>query len=79
MEDLFKNEIKDFRWCHFLVTMRGVDPGISLLGKQLFKGELHSNYIFLHFALIGLEWDSITPFQHYLHKIYMTFYLLTWT
>ena len=24
------------------------------------KGELHSNYIFLHFALIGLEWDSIT-------------------
>ena len=25
------------------------------------KGELHSNYIFLHFALIGLEWDSINP------------------
>ena len=62
MEDLFKNEIKDFRWCHFLVTMRGVDPGISLLGKQLFKGELHSNYIFLHFALIGLKWDTITLF-----------------
>ena len=28
----------------------------------LFKGELHSNDIFLHFALIGLEWDSITLF-----------------
>ena len=82
MEDLFKNEIKDFRWCHFLVTMRGVDPGISLLGKQLFKGELHSNYIFLHFAFIGLELDSIIlftkmnlfllpklTFQHHLHKI----------
>ena len=27
-----------------------------------FKEELHSNYIFLHFALIGLEWDSITLF-----------------
>ena len=26
------------------------------------KGELHSNYIFLHFALIGLEWDSTTLF-----------------
>ena len=26
------------------------------------KGELHANYIFLHFALIGLEWDSITLF-----------------
>ena len=26
------------------------------------KGELHSNYIFLYFALIGLEWDSITLF-----------------
>ena len=24
------------------------------------NGELHSNHIFLHFALIGLEWDSIT-------------------
>ena len=54
------------------------------------KGELHSEYIFLHFALIGLEWDSITLFtknelfflpkltiQHHLHKIYMAFYLLT--
>ena len=27
-----------------------------------FKGELHSNYIFLHFALIRLEWDSTTLF-----------------
>ena len=26
------------------------------------KGELHPNYIFLHFALIGLEWDSIILF-----------------
>ena len=26
------------------------------------KGELHSNYIFLHFALIDLEWDSIKPY-----------------
>ena len=53
------------------------------------KGELHLNYIFLHFALIGLEWDSITLstkmnffFQNSnLHKIYiyMTFCLLTWT
>ena len=59
---------------------------------SLLKVELHSNYIFLHFALIGLEWDSITLFtknelfflpkltiQHHLHKIYMAFYLLTWT
>ena len=30
--------------------------------QRLLKGELHSNYIFLHFALIGLEWDSITLF-----------------
>ena len=28
------------------------------------KGELHSNYIFLNFALIGLEWDSITLFTN---------------
>ena len=27
-----------------------------------FKGKLHSNYIFLPFALIGLEWNSITLF-----------------
>ena len=52
-----------------------------------FKGELHSNYIFLHFALIGLEWDSIAlftkmnffpssklTFQHYLHKIWPFIY-----
>ena len=56
------------------------------------KGELHSNYIFVRFALIGLDWYSIIlftkmnvfflpklTFQHYLHKIYMAFYLLTWT
>ena len=30
--------------------------------KNVLKGELHSNYIFLHFVLIGLEWDSITLF-----------------
>ena len=49
------------------------------------KGEPHSNYIFLYFALIGLEWDSMTlftkmnfffllpklPFQHHLHNIYI--------
>ena len=29
---------------------------------ELFEGELHSNYIFLYFVLIGLEWDSITLF-----------------
>ena len=50
----------------------------------VFKGELHSNYIFLHFSLISLEWDSITlftkmnfvflpklTFQHHLHNIYL--------
>ena len=54
------------------------------LNVKVFKGELHSNYIFLHFVLIGLEWDSITlftkmnffflqkiKFQHHLHKIYI--------
>ena len=59
---------------------------------SLLKGELHSNYIFLNFALVGLEWDSITlftkinffflpklTFQYHLNKIYMAFYLLTWT
>ena len=30
--------------------------------QRLLKGEHHSNYIFLHFALIGLESDSITLF-----------------
>ena len=29
---------------------------------ELFEGELHSDYIFLYFVLIGLEWDSITLF-----------------
>ena len=28
------------------------------------KRELHSNYIFLNFALIGLEWDSTTLFTN---------------
>ena len=54
------------------------------------KGELHSNYIFLHFTLIDLEWDSITlstkmnvfflpklTSQHHLNKMYMAFHLLT--
>ena len=59
---------------------------------SFFKGELHSNYIFLHFALIVLEWDYIILFtkmklffvlpkllfQYHLNKIYMGFYLLTW-
>ena len=30
--------------------------------NDIIKGELHSNYIFLYFALIDLEWDSITLF-----------------
>ena len=60
--------------------------------KNVLKGELHSNYIFLHFALIGLEWDSITLFTKmnifsskthistpFAQDIYMAFYLLTWT
>ena len=50
----------------------------------LVKGELNSNYIFLYFVLIGLEWDSINlftkmnffvlpklSFQHHLHKAYI--------
>ena len=57
-----------------------------------FKGELHSNYILLYFVVLGQDWASITlftkinffflpklTFQHHLHKIYMAFYLLTWT
>ena len=33
----------------------------TIIHKTLtFEGELHSNYIFLHFTLIGLEWDPIT-------------------
>ena len=56
----------------------------------LIKGELHSNYIFLYFILIGLEYYSVTlfkktnifflselTFQLHLHKIYKAFYLLT--
>ena len=35
---------------------------MQVVSYKLFKGELHSNYIFLYFALIGLEWDSITLF-----------------
>ena len=26
--------------------------------RRVLKGELHFNYIFLYFVLIGLEWDS---------------------
>ena len=57
-----------------------------------FKGELHSNYILLYFVVLVQDWASITlftkinffflpklTFQHHLHKIYMAFYLLTWT
>ena len=60
--------------------------------KDKVKRELHSNCIFLYFNLIALEQDSITlfkimnfffilklTFQHHMQKIYMTFYLLTWT
>ena len=31
-------------------------------GVIILKGELHSNYIFLYFLLIGLEWDAINLF-----------------
>ena len=50
------------------------------------KEELHSNYIFLHFALIVLEWDSITLFTkmnfftsktHISTSFTHAFYLLT--
>ena len=55
------------------------------------KRELHPNYIFLYFVLIGLEWDSINLFAKmnfffsskthisapFTQDIYMTFYLLT--
>ena len=61
--------------------------------RGVFKGELHFNYIFLYFVLIGLEWDSTNlftkmnflflpklTFQHpFTQDIYMTFCLLTWT
>ena len=62
--------------------------------KTAFTTPLKENFtliIFLHFVLIGLEWDSITlftkmnyfflpklTFQHHLNKIYMAFYSLTW-
>ena len=61
----------------------------NIFAHRKVKGELHSNYIFLRFALIGLEWDSITlftkmifflpklTFQHHLQEIYMAFSLLT--
>ena len=39
-----------------------VSSGHFLAPFQQFKGELHSNHIFPHFALIGLTWDSITLF-----------------
>ena len=61
--------------------------------RGVLKGELHFNYIFLYFVLIGLEWDSTNlftkmnflflpklTFQHpFTQDIYMTFCLLTWT
>ena len=59
------------------------------------KEKLHSDYIFLYFVLIGLEWHSINLFTKmnffsffpskthvsalFTHDIYITFYLLTWT
>ena len=56
--------------------MRGVDPGISLLGKQLFKGEnwpkmgyYNPVYKNEHFFLPKLT------FQHHLHKIYIYIYI----
>ena len=42
------------------------------------KGKLHPNNIFLYFAFI-LPFYPEPTFQHHLHKIYMTFYLLTET
>ena len=55
---------------------------INKIRISLIKGELHSDYIFLHFVLIGLEWDSINlstnffflsnlTFQRHLHKTYI--------
>ena len=43
-----RNSIKYLRWSFFAIIV---------------KGELHSNDIFLHFALIGLECDSVTHLQ----------------
>ena len=62
---------------------------INKIRISLIKGELHSDYIFLHFVLIGLEWDSINLSTNFFFSfkshisapftqdIYMTFYLLT--
>ena len=70
---------------------KNVAVAIFNIMHESVKRELHSNYIFLYFVLIGLECDSITlftkinffffklTFQHHLHKIYMVFYSLTWT
>ena len=55
---------------------------INKIRISLIKGELHSDYIFLYFVLIGLEWDSINlstnffflsnlTFQRHLHKTYI--------
>ena len=66
---------------------------IKQIERFSIKGELHSNYIFLHFALIVLEWDSITLFTKinfffsskthistpFKQDLYIAFYLLTWT
>ena len=46
------------------------------------KGELHSNYIFLHFAWVffALVFFLLKlTFYYHLNKIYMAFYSLTWT
>ena len=66
------------------VTYKRTLPNI----RNILKGELPPNYIFLHFALISLEWDSITlftkmnffflpklTFQHHLHNIYIYIYI----
>ena len=85
--------LHSINWPNFIVWLPLL---LEILGNMyitiVVKGELYSNYIFLHFALIGLEWESITLFTkmnffllpkltllHHLHKIYMAFYLLTWT
>ena len=59
------------------------NASFNLLPDLGLKGELHSNYILLYIALIGLEWDSITlftkknvflpklTFQQHLRKIYV--------
>ena len=55
--------------------------------RDRFKGELHSNYILLYFAVIGLEWNSITLFtkmnffssKTHISTSFAKIYLLTWT